>query len=186
MICCCVGRQGQFAWGRCWGGLSGVPWPCYSGTGLAQLSVLLVFWGRWLLQGPLLRYRTVPREKGGVFNFSNSLFVFAFFSHSCCLYQVDIWFLVRGGEWVEYPYVKECSLKSSIYIRYSLQIHIPYNQDTFPFWKVSVIVGVLLYYKCAVTRFEVPTSFCLEFDWCFRYRKANFRRLCSYITALQI
>ena len=73
-------------------------------------------------------------------------------------------FLVRGGEWVEYPYVKKCSLKSSIYIRYSLQIHIPYNQDTFPILKSVRIVGVLLYYKCAVTRFEVPTSFCLDFD----------------------
>ena len=103
--------------------------------------------------------------KGGVFDLSNSLLIFAsFFMFMLSVAGGHLGFLVRGGEWVEYPYVKKCSLKSSIYIRYSLQIHIPYNQDTFPILKSVRIVGVLLYYNFAVTRFEVPTSFCLDFD----------------------
>ena len=61
MICCCIGRQWRVTWGRSWGGLTGAPWLCCSWTGLAQLTGLLVFWGRWLLPGLLLRHRTVPR-----------------------------------------------------------------------------------------------------------------------------
>ena len=78
MMRCYVGRQSQITWGWSWGGLSRDPWPCCSWTGLAQLTELLVFWGKWLLQG--LRSSSTGQHqgyKGGVFNFSNLLLVFA-------------------------------------------------------------------------------------------------------------